>query len=338
MNNVSKLTEILRDAISDYASNADKKELAEWLQGYLSEKMPNKSIDKVHSISSEIINTLNLVEEKKAALDAAVKVGESTESWFAKETMKGSNGNAEKARMAAEFLNGITNAEQSYDSNYKGEIIDVDAEVWTDDKWNDYRLKDTLKGVAAEAGKAGLREIASDAFIKASEDGIASVLEDSEFIQRSIEKGAITGVKVAVSAGLSVAQESGFIPPSSFQVIAVTAHKTVESFTAFGDVIRGQKTMTEALIEIKNTAVSTFSAMWTQYGSGVITEIKEVITDAFGLKGAVISGAVNGLLTPPQESTKLVHVLKETGKAVWSFLNKEIQIPFLNKIKNKLFN
>jgi len=45
MNNNSKLTEILRDAVSDYTSNSKEKTPAEWLQGYLGKKLPEKSID-----------------------------------------------------------------------------------------------------------------------------------------------------------------------------------------------------------------------------------------------------------------------------------------------------
>ena len=338
MFNRSKLTDILRDAISDYAAHSEEKTPAEWLQGYLGEKLPEKSVDTIHTISSEIISTLDLVEEKKAALDAAIEVGESAESWFAKDVMNETGGNGEKARIAAEFLNGITSAKQTFDNTIESEIIDVDGEVWSDEEWNDYRLKDTLKGVALEAGQAGLREIASDAIIKASEEGIAAVFEDSEFVQRSLEKGAMTGLKVAVSAGLTVAQESGVIPPSSFEVIAATAHRTVESLSVFGEVIRGRKTMTEAIVEVKNTAVSTIRTMWKQYGSGIVREVKEAVTDVFGVKGALVVGAVHGLVTPAEEGSKLVHVLKETGKSVWGFLNRKIEIPILSKIKKKLFS
>lgn len=234
MKNISKITEILRDVISDYAANAEGKTNTEWLQSYLGKTLSDKSIDKLHAISSEITSTLNLMDEKKASLDAAIKSGESAESWFTKETMKESNGSGEKARMAAEFLNGITSAEQSYDSTIEGEIIDVDKEDWNDDKWNDYRLKDSLKAVASEAGKAGLREIASEAFLKASEEGVSSILGDSEFVKSSLEKGAVTGIKVAVSAGLAVAEERGFIPPTSMQVIATTAHTRLHKRPNYG--------------------------------------------------------------------------------------------------------
>lgn len=338
MFNTSKLTDILREAISDYAVHAEEQAPAEWLQGYLGEKLPDKSVDAIHAISSEILSTLDLVEAKKAALDEAIEIGESAESWFAKETMKASGGSGEKARMAAEFMNGITSAARTYNNAIEGEIIDIDGEVWTDDEWNDYRLKDSLKEVAVEAGKASMREIASEAFLKASEEGIAAVFEDSDFVQRSLEKGTVTGLKVAVSAGLAVAEDSGVIPPSTFEVIATTAHRTVESLAAFGDVIRGRKTMTEAIIEVKNTAVSTFSAMWERHRSGVLHEIKEAVTSVFGMKGAVISGLVTGLVTPAKEESKLMHVLKETGKAVWGFLTKERHITIFSKLKKKLFS
>lgn len=338
MLNTSKLTSILRDAISDYAANAEGKETSEWLQDYLGRNLSEKSIDRLHAISSEITSTLDLAESKKAAFDAAIEVGDSAEGWFTKETMKESGSSGEKARMAAEFLNGITGAEQSFDSSVEKEIIDIDGENWNDDEWNDYRLKDSLKGVVAEAGKAGLREIASDAFLKASEEGLGAALGDSDFIKRSLEKGAVTGVKVAVAAGLAVAEDRGVIPPSTFEVLATTAHRTVENLSIFSEVVSGRMTMTEVTIELKNTAVSTFSAIWAQRSTGVVREVKEAVTSVFGMKGAVISGVVTGLLTPPLEGSKMMHVLKETGKSVWAFLTKERHIKAFDKLKKKIFN
>ena len=139
------LVSILRDAISDYASHADELEPAEWLQGYLGEKLPDKSKETIHSISSELISTLDLMEEKKAAMKAAMESGESAENWFTKEAMKDDVcGAAEKARKAAEFFNGIKSAEKSYDSEKEVEVIDVDGEVWTDDKMTIEKDFDTL--------------------------------------------------------------------------------------------------------------------------------------------------------------------------------------------------
>ena len=337
MLNTSKLTDILRDAISDYAAHAEDKAPAEWLQGYLGEKLPDKSVDAIHAISSEILSTLDLMEEKKAAMNAALENGVSAEMWLSKDIMNSAGGNGGKARIAAEFLNGITTAKSTYGEVIEGEIIDIDGEVWTDDEWNDYRTKDSLKEVAIEAGKAGLREIASEAFLKASEEGIGAVFEDSEFVQQSLEKGAVSGLKVAVSAGLAVAEVAEIIPHFSVKVLTTIAHRTVDSLKTFWDVAKGRKTITEAVIEVKNTAVSTLSALWQEHKNDIKTGITNAVGMVFGAPGAAIAGAVIGLVTPAKEGSKILNVLKETGRAVKNFLTKEIHIPILSKLKKKIF-
>lgn len=338
MTNKSKLTEILRDAVSDYSAHAGEKSPVEWLQGYLGEKLPDKSLDKIHSISSEVIRTLDLMEEKKAAMNEALENGQSAENWLASDIMEEPGSNGSKARKAAEFLNGINAANCSYnDSMDIIDVIDTNQE-FDDEEWNDYKLKDTLKGIAIEAGLAGMREIASDVLLKASEEGVSAVFEDSEFIKLSLEKGAVSGLKVAVSAGLAIAEESGVVPPSTFSIIAATAHETVESLTVFDDVICGRKTMTEALIEVKDTAISTFGAMWEQHGQEAIQEIQETVVCVFGAKGALVIGVVSGLLTEPQEGSKLSHIIKEIGKAALSFLTKKRELPNFNKQKTELLN
>lgn len=213
MNNTSELKNILHDAISDYSSYAEEKAPAEWLQDYLGRKLPEKSVETIQAISGEILGTLDLMEQKKASLNNAIAVGESAEGWLTKEVMKGSESNGSKARAAAEFLNGITLANQTYDSTIEEEIIDVDGEVWNDDEWNDYKLKNTLNGVASEIGKAGLCEIASDVFLKASEKGISAVL-DGDFVKETLVDGvvgAFTGGLAACATGVSVAIFFGYL-------------------------------------------------------------------------------------------------------------------------------
>ena len=338
-NDTTQLKTILSDAISDFSANGEDKEPSEWLQQYLGKKLPEKSIDVIHTISDEIIKTLDLAEEKKASLNRAIEQGKSAETWFAEDTLQESGSNGEKARKAAEFFNGIAVAEQTfYDNSTECELIDTEGESWQDEDWNHYRVKDSLKEVATEAGKAGLREIASDIFVKASEEGIGSVFSDSEFVQSTLEKGALTGLKIATSAGLTVAEESGFLPPSTIKVLAATAHKTIESLSAFGEVIRGRKTLTEAIVDVKNTAVSTFRTMWEQHGSNVLHEINDSVCNLFGVKGAVVSGLITGLFTPAKQESGFMHVIKETGRSVVNFLKKERHIPILSSLKKKLFS
>lgn len=335
MNNTSKLTEFLRDAISDYAAHTEEKAPAEWLQDYLCEKLPDKSADAIQAISGEILDTLDIMEQKKAALNEALENGQSAENWLTTDVIEQNGGNGSKAHLALELLNGASLAKASYGDAIEAEIIDAEDIDWSDGQWNDYKLKDTLKGTAIEAGSAALREIASDVFQKASEEGLSQALSDGEFIAETLTHGACEGLKVAVSAGLSIAKENGALPHATFQILATTAHKTVESFSAFRDVVKGKSTVLEAVIKIKNTAVSTFCGMVDQYKDCIKSEMIDAAGFTYGVKGAAIAGAVFGLITPPQECSRLKNALIEAGKAVWSFLTKERQLPFFNKNKNK---
>ena len=335
MSNASKLTSILGEAIDDYNSHAGSCTSAEWLQGYLGEKLPSQSVDAIHAISSGIIETIDLMEEKKAALDAAVENGKSAENWLANDIMQENGNNGEKARMAAEFFNGIVKAEKSLDETIEAEsvVIEEDSSEWQDSNWNDYKLKDTLKGMAVEAGKAGLKEVASDVFVKSSEEGIAAALTDGEFMADTLVGGATTGVKVALSAGLAIAQSTGIIPATTTQVIAVTAHKTVESMKVFAEVIKGKATVTEALVKVKNTAISTFSGMWKMHKNQMLEEAADMVGMVFGAPGAIVAGAATGMIVESKDQNRLVTVLKEAGRAALRFLTKEIHIPLFSKNK-----
>lgn len=339
--NQSKLTEMLFDAVADYAAHASVQNPDEWLQEYLGKTLSSKTIDVIHVISEEIIDTLNLMENKKNAMNAAVDKGQSAENWFSSDVMNESGSNGEKARRAAEFFNGIYKAQSDLEDVVETDWIEIDedSKEWQDDNWNDYKLKDTLKEIAKEVGKTGMKEIASDLFLKASEEGIASVLSDKAAMQDILLNGADIGLKVAVSAGLAVAEESGIIPVTSFQVLATTAHKTVESMTAIGEVIKGKLTMTEALVRIKNTAISTFSGMWKQHKNKMADEIVDVVGNVYGMKGAVIAGAVSGLVIDTNSNeSRLTTVLKEAGKAAIKFLTKERTFAIFSKNKKLKLN
>ena len=341
MLNKSKLTEILRDAVSDYTSNSKEKTPAEWLQGYLGKKLPEKSIDAIKSISGEILGTLDLIEQKNASMEAAMANGQSAETWFANEIVDDSSSNGEKARDLAVFFNGISKANAEYEN-----VIDIeepsieeidtqDTEEWNDDNWNNFKLKDAAKGTVNEVVKTGFREVASEVYAKASEEGIVAVVGDKEFLQDTLINAAHNGIKTAVSAGLVVAEESGVIPPTTFEAIAAIAYKAVEEAKVFGEVIKGKVTITQAISKIKNTVVATAASVWEQNKAVIKEEVVEKVGDIFGMKGAVIAGAINGLFTQTEDEPKLKTVLKSVAKSVMVFLTKERHLPVFNKTKNK---
>lgn len=341
MLNKSKLTEILRDAVSDYTSNSKEKTPAEWLQGYLGKKLPEKSIDAIKSISGEILGTLDLIEQKNASMEAAMANGQSAETWFANEVVADSSSNGEKARELAVFFNGISKANAEYenvidiDEASVEEIDTQDTEEWNDDNWNNFKLKDAAKGTVNEVVKTGFREVASEFYEKASEEGIVAVVGDKEFLQDTLINAAHNGIKTAVSAGLVVAEESGVIPPTTFEAIAAIANKAVEEAKVLGEVIKGKATITQAISKIKNTVVATAASVWEQNKAVIKEEVVEKVGDIFGMKGAVIAGAINGLFTQTEDEPKLKTVLKSVAKSVMVFLTKERHLPVFNKTKNK---
>ncbi len=332
---MSNLSLYIREAIADYLIHNKDQSPAEWLQNYLGEKLPPSAVDAIHTISGEILDTLDLMEQKKASLDETMENGTSAEEWFTDEVMAESGGNAEKARAAAAFFNGIVSGQKEYGDAVEDEevVIDENSEEWQDDSWNDYKLKHSLKALVLKIGKAGLKEIASDIFLKASEEGVSALFSDREFIVDTLAKGTITGLKTAVAAGLTVASANGIIPESSVSVLTATAFKAVESVKALADVINGKCSMTEALISIKNTAIATASGIWEQHKGELLTGAADFIGMAFGPYGAVIAGAICGLFAETNGEARIITILKEAGKAVARFLTKEIHLPFLSKAK-----
>lgn len=336
---ISKIGAFLRDAVLDYSPLMGKCRPEDWLQDYLCRKLPGKSVEAIHAISSEILETLDLMEKKKAAMNAAKAAGQSAEQWLVSDIMQEEGGNGEKARKAAEFLNGIMQADAELSEATEVEVIDTeDLTAYQDDDWNDYKLKDSVKAMAKEAGQCGLREIAANVFVKAAEEGVAAVVKDKEFLADALIDGAGVGLKVALSAGLAVAEDVGIIPPASFKVLAAVAHKTVESLSVFKAVVKGKCTVTDALIHIKDTAVSTFSGLWSMHKDEIRAEIVDAVGMVFGYQGALVAGAVNGLFITNREESKIVTVLKEAGKAAVRLFTKEVKLPFFRKKKALEYN
>ena len=165
-----------------------------------------------------------------------------------------------------------------------------------------------------------------------------SVFTDTTFIKDTLVSGAQKGLKTAVSAGLTIAEDLGIIPPTTCEVLAATAHKAVESMSVFHDVIHKKISITDALVKIKNNTVATFSGMWQQNKGKVKSEIIEKVGQVFGPQGAIISGAITGLFAPKGEESRLKTVITNIAKSAVNLLTKRIELPVLSKIKNKIFN
>lgn len=322
------LTNFLQNAISDFIDHSAGQTPGEWLKNYLGESISSKSAEEIAEYSDNIIESVDFIEHEQAEMNAAAERGISAENWAAMTLTQNVPSTGETAKEAAIMLNDLNAAQ-----DVEADVIDIEGEDWSDGKWNEYKLKDTVKGVAAEAGLAGLREIGSEMFAKAANEGIES-LTDKEYLTGIAVSGAQTGLKVAVSAGLAVAEERGIIPEIGVGGITAIAHRTIESASALVDVARGKRTMSEALTHIKNTAVAAFTGIWMRNKH----LIAEAAGQAYPVVGPAVVGAVTGLITPQKDESRLKTVIKEAGKAVVGFLTKERYIPSFCCIKEKVIN
>jgi hypothetical protein len=119
-------------------------------------------------------------------------------------------------------------------------------------------------------------------------------------------------------------------------VLTAVAHKAVESTMVVKKVIKGECTVTDALVHIKDTAIATFKGLWDQYGGKIKDEIADKVGILFGPVGAMTTGGLLGFLTPQKDESRLKSTVKGFIKAGVNFLTKPIQIPFFNKVKTFL--
>ncbi|MGN7402699.1 hypothetical protein ACTHO0_22860 [Cytobacillus praedii] len=87
-NDAENLKPIQKKFMESYLTHRDSMSVEEWLLIELKINLPEKSDQEIQRISSEIINTIIVSEEKKIALEQAIMNGRSKESWFASETKR----------------------------------------------------------------------------------------------------------------------------------------------------------------------------------------------------------------------------------------------------------
>ena len=81
----TELRPIQKAFVESYITHQEDMSVPEWLQMELKAHIPEKSEKEIGEISSEIINTLTVNEEKKLSLEQAIQNGRSKEAWFASE-------------------------------------------------------------------------------------------------------------------------------------------------------------------------------------------------------------------------------------------------------------
>jgi len=107
-NEARELGKIQRDVFKSYSASVDKMSVEEWLPTELQKQLPEKSADEIKEISSGIIDSLKITEEKRKAQLEAFANGQNSASWLKSDLIKSTSAMSTLER--AKYLDGIDKA------------------------------------------------------------------------------------------------------------------------------------------------------------------------------------------------------------------------------------
>ena len=109
-----KFKPIIKDFMETYTAHPDE-DVQTWLTPKLASYLPEKSEKEISQISTDIVKSINIAEEKKSALVKAKSEGVSSKGWFVKECQKAVSGmaSAEAANYMQTLDNAVTQANES---------------------------------------------------------------------------------------------------------------------------------------------------------------------------------------------------------------------------------
>ena len=102
------LSRIEREFLESYAAAKDKMPVEEWLPLELQKQLPERSIEEICEMSSDIIDSLKVTEEMKLSQQKAIAMGRSKDSWFASTILQSSS--QMSAQESARYLQSLDDA------------------------------------------------------------------------------------------------------------------------------------------------------------------------------------------------------------------------------------
>ncbi|MCC5911429.1 MAG: hypothetical protein JJT76_13420 [Clostridiaceae bacterium] len=121
VNDAENLKLIQKKFMESYILHKENMPLETWLPMELQTNLPEKTDEEIEEISSEIITTIRVNEEKKHSLKEAIKKGRSKEAWFAAETKKATSHMS--SQEAAKYLRSLDNALASANNSLYETIV-----------------------------------------------------------------------------------------------------------------------------------------------------------------------------------------------------------------------
>lgn len=114
------LMPIQKSFMESYIANREKMSVDEWLPMELKNHLPDHNEEEIERISLEIISSIKVSEEKHSELKAAVKEGQSKESWLAREFKRATS--AFSTQEASKYLQNLDSAVESANVSLHGTI------------------------------------------------------------------------------------------------------------------------------------------------------------------------------------------------------------------------
>ncbi len=325
-----KFGDILKSAVKSYIDNKDSCTVGEWLHGYLTEQLSEKSADEISNITNTIINTVEQHCETLASMRNAIDSGKSIETWFQETVSDESAG--QTAYKMADAYSSLTEVSNQF-SDEQQEVIDVEVispEEWEDSKWNKYRTKDLVIETVRQTGETALRTTASELCEKITEYGFKSILTDKEIIKGALIKGADKGLKVAVSGAMEIADSRGILPDTNdTNCRALISCMAIENAKIFSKISNGEIGLAQGLKDIANTSVATLATIIkskaAEAGRKIGQKIGTTVGTVFGPIGTAIGNFVGGAvgkMAGTAVGSKIVETAKKVSSAAKSFVSK----------------
>lgn len=187
---LNKLKPIVEDFVRFYSSNKDKP-VKEWLTKKLSEQLPDKNDAEIQEIADNIIESINVTEEKKQSLNKAISDGRSTERWLASEIEQAAAGMTNE--QTANYYQNLDEAVENANRSFRTTLTNEDGTI---------SQNTNLDGFIAEQHHAQTFNL--KAAVKGS-DYKAEVLEPEgkRYVKNSVD------IKISTKDGKTVARYQG---------------------------------------------------------------------------------------------------------------------------------
>lgn len=115
------LQPILKTFMESYVLHKDEMGVDTWLAMELEKNFPEKSSEEIHAMSEEIVESIEVAEEKSNSLNKAIEQGKSKESWFASEMKQAMS--SMSAQESAKYLQELDNTLQVANESLNQTII-----------------------------------------------------------------------------------------------------------------------------------------------------------------------------------------------------------------------